>query len=277
MDRDLTRDEFQRFHDLIYALAGIHYPVAKITLLSNRIRKRLGATGAATFAAYLQKLQNRGDPEVQEFLDSVTTNETYFFRCERHWNFFRDWVRQVSAAASRRQGELRIWSAAASTGAEACTATIVLHQVLGEELFRRPIKILGTDLSEKVLAEARRATYRAYALTQTAPKLRDSYFEKQGDDFVFDRRLARLIEYRRHNLMEPAPWRDVDFLFLRNVMIYFDEPSKVRVLGHAEQAMRPEAYLLVGESESLLNFHHGFRYVSPSVFQKGAAKSPVAR
>ena len=97
MDRELNRDEFQRFHDLIYRIAGIHYPVEKLELLTNRIRKRLRASGTATYEAYLTRLQQREQgAELQAFLDSVTTNETCFFRCQRHWDWFRQRLEQLN-------------------------------------------------------------------------------------------------------------------------------------------------------------------------------------
>ena len=271
MDRDLTPSEFSRFHDLIYDLAGIHYPDAKTTLLSNRIRKRLEVTGVTTYDTYLQALRSN-DAEVQQFLDSITTNETYFFRCERHWNFFRDWAKErIDTAGSNREG-FRIWSAAASNGAEAYSIVITLHQLLGERFHSMPIEILGTDLSETILREARQASYRPYALSQTPPDVQAKYFTKNADgDLQFDRQLASVVKFERHNLMDPLPPdRPFDFVFLRNVMIYFDEPSKMKVLNHACNVMHPDGYLVVGESESLLNIKMPFEYVSPSVFHKPA-------
>ncbi|MFO1077850.1 MAG: protein-glutamate O-methyltransferase CheR [Planctomycetota bacterium] len=272
MDRDLTEAEFQRFHDLIYSLTGIHYPATKTTLLSNRLRKRLAASNTPSFEAYLRRLQNPRDPEVQTFLDTITTNETYFFRCQRHWDFFRTWAEaRKNSEAVRREG-FRIWSAAASTGAEAYTIAIVLHQLLGSEFGGVPVEIFGTDLSEKVLAEARAASFRSYALSQTPADVVTRYFRKtDAETFQFEPKLARVVTFQRHNLMEPLPGRrQFDFVFLRNVMIYFDEPSKKKVLGHAHDVLRPGGYLLVGESESLLNLEHPFTYVKPSTFQRPA-------
>lgn len=279
MERDLTEAEFQRFHDLIYTLAGIHYPKAKITLLSNRLRKRIEITKTGNYDAYLQRLQNPRDPEVQQFLDSITTNETYFFRCQRHWDFFRDWAKaRIADPATKREG-FRIWSAAASTGAEAFTITIVLQQLLGPDFGGVPVEVLGTDLSEKVLAEARNGTFRAYALSQTPPDVITKFFKKTGTEtYQIDPKLAKAVRFQRHNLMEPlADRRPFDFVFVRNVMIYFDEPSKKKVLGHAFDVLKPGGYLLVGESESLLNLQHRFTYVKPSIFQRPPTPVPVAK
>jgi chemotaxis protein methyltransferase CheR len=271
MERDLSQVEFKQFHDLIYQLAGIHYPNEKMALLSNRIRRRLRATRIATYEAYLAHLTGGRDPaEVQAFVDSITTNETYFFRCQRHWDFFREWAQQRAADPATRREGFRIWSAAASTGAEAFTIVIVLHQVLGQSWGSVPVEVLGTDLSSRILDEARTGIYRSYATAQTPPDVQKRYFTRvEGDDLQFDQKLAKVVRFQRHNLMDPLPGSpQFDFVFVRNVMIYFDIPSKERVLRNTFQVTRPGGYLMVGESESLMNVQQPFRYVKPSVFQK---------
>ncbi len=278
MDRDLTPDEFQRFHDLIYKVAGIHYPKEKIELLSNRIRKRVRAINCHSYDAYLQQLQQAGEStEQQAFLDSITTNETYFFRCQRHWDYFKSWVQQRHADPARRGQPLRIWSAAASTGAEAYTILIVLQQVLGPGFGGTQVEVLGTDLSMHVLAEARAGLYRNYALAQTAPDVVNKFFTRtEREQFEFDKNLRKLVRFQRHNLMEPLKVsQPFEFIFLRNVMIYFDQPSREKVLQHVFAVAQPGCPLIVGESESLLNTQHGFQYVKPSIFQKPVA--PLVR
>ena len=279
MQRDLNRDEFQRFHDLIYKIAGIHYPAEKIELLSNRIRKRLRATGTASYEDYLARIQGSGDKEQQAFLDSITTNETYFFRCQRHWDHFRSCLEQRRHDPVTRSAPIRIWSAAASNGAEAFTILIVLQQVLGVGFGGVRVELLGTDLSMQVLEEARRGVFRPYALTQTPPELVKQFFRQHGEEFVFDRNLAKLVQFQRHNLMEPLPGKhSFDFVFLRNVMIYFDGESRERVLANVFAVTQPGGHLIVGESESLLSIRHGFQYVKPSIFVKPAtAAAPKPR
>ena len=280
MDRDLIPTEFQRFHDLIYKLAGIHYPAEKMALLSNRIRRRLRATKVTTYDAYLQLVQGNTQPaEVQAFLDSITTNETYFFRCQRHWDFFREWATARAADPGTRREGFRIWSAAASSGAEAYTICIVLHQILGNNFGGVPVEILGTDLSASILEEARAGAYRAYAVAQTPPDVVKKYFTKQSaEELVFDRQLAKHVTFQRHNLMEPLMGaRSFDFVFLRNVMIYFDVPSKERVMRNAYAVTRPGGYLMVGESESLMNLEQPFTYVKPSIFHRKAEAATPSR
>lgn len=272
MDRDLTPGEFQRFHDRIYAITGIHYPNEKIELLGNRIRKRIRAIGETSYNSYLQKISSSNQSaELQAFLDSITTNETYFFRCQRHWDFFRNWLEEKKADPKTKQRGIRLWSAAASNGSEACTMLIVLHQVFGENFGGVPVQILGTDLSTDILKEAKQATFTPYAVAQTPPAVVNKYFQRNEEKtrYVFDRKLITNVRFTQHNLMQqlPAPEK-FDAVFLRNVMIYFDQASREKVLGHAFRSMRDGGLLLVGESESLLNVTHGFQYMKPSIFSK---------
>jgi chemotaxis protein methyltransferase CheR len=278
MERDLTRPEFDRYHDRIYQLAGIHYPAEKLELLSNRIRRRLRASKEPSYDAYLNRIQ-QDSKELQAFLDSITTNETYFFRCQRHWDHFREQLERRHADPLHKRDPLRIWSAAASTGAEACTILIVLQQVLGKGFGGVTVEVLGTDLSSQVLEEARQGVFRPYALAQTPPAIQQQFFARNDKgEFVFDRALFKHVQFHRHNLMEPmtAP-RPFDFVFLRNVMIYFDGKSRERVLQHVFAVTQPGGTLIVGESESLLSVKHGFQYVKPSIFVKPAgAVRPTA-
>lgn len=274
MERDLDASEFRSFHDLIHRLSGIHYPEDKVQLLGNRLRKRMKLRGITDYLQYLGYLQQRQHAtELQEFLDSITTNETYFFRCKRHWDLFAGWVREQAAAGAQ---SFRIWSAAASNGSEAYTILIVLEQVLGRDFGGRRVDVLATDLNHAVLEEAKTATYRPYALSQTPADVVAKWFEATADGrFRVCQRLAGIPRFRAHNLMEPMSGPPFDFVFLRNVMIYFDRESKERVLQHVHKALRPDGVLMVGESESLLNVGHQFRYVRPSWFVRTAA-TPTA-
>ncbi|MCY2958182.1 MAG: protein-glutamate O-methyltransferase CheR [Planctomycetota bacterium] len=278
MERDLDPEEFRLYHDLIHRLTGIHYPADKRSLLSNRLRRRLRATGQMQYLAYLAHIQMPSQHvELQDFLDSITTNETYFFRCPRHWELFKEWAKaQVGLPETKRHG-LRIWSAASSTGAEAYTILICLEQVLGEAFGGIRVEVLGTDLSQSVLTEARQGIYRPYALSQTPLEIQRRYFKQiDTEHFQIAPRLQPFITFKQHNLMNVLPNRTFDFVFLRNVMIYFDRPSKERVLGNMRSVLRPGGMLIVGESESLLNITHQLTYLHPSLFQEPLpVKAPV--
>ena len=180
----------------------------------------------------------------------------------------------MRAAAAAGARSFRLWSAAASNGAEACTILIVLEQVLGRGFGGRTVELLGTDVNEQVLAAARSACFRPYALAQTPPDVVRTWFRPvAGDRFEFDRRLLQCATFRQHNLLAPMTAPAFDFVFLHNVLLYFDAASKERALGHVHRALRPGGMLTVGESEHLLGVAHRFTYVRPSWFQKPAVAS----
>ena len=270
-DDELREADFAVCQKLIYKHTGIHYPYEKRKLLQNRLRKRMRVLRLASFADYLAHLRGAGArDELQQFLNVITTNETYFFRCQRHWDFFRSWIveRRPLLVGPRR---LRIWSAAASTGAEAYTMAIVLQQELGAAALAK-VEIVATDVNDAVLREAREGRFRGYAISQTEPEVVARWFRRTGDDhYQIDPRLQRMVQFRVHNLQQPMRGGPFDLVFLRNVMIYFDAKSKEHVLRHVHDVLVPDGYLLVGESESLLSLQHGFDYVRPSLFRRADA------
>ena len=279
MDRDLSPAEFERFRDLAYELAGISYPREKLALLSNRIKTRLRASHTATYDAYLTLLKSSaGTRELQGFLDAVTTNETYFYRCPRHWQLFREWAqRRLADGKARREG-LRIWSAASSNGAEAYTIAIVLRELLGANFGGVPAQILGTDLSQHILEEARAGQFTAHAVAQVPQVELARYFAKTGDEqFSVLPELQRVVKFAPHNLMQVLRGHPpFDCIFLRNVMIYFDPPTKQKVLENVHAVCKPGGILFVGEAESLIHLTQPFRYVAPSLFERPTAPATPA-
>lgn len=267
--KNLSDSTFKAFQTFIYDKAGIHYPDEKLGLLSNRIKTRLRRLKMDGYEGYLKILKaGQAVDELQQFLNAITTNETYFFRCEKHWDFFREWLRhKKEEGRGKRNKSLSIWSAAASNGSEAYSIVITLQEILGPDFDGYRIEILGTDLNDAVLEEARQAIYRPYALGQTPAQVQKRYFKKLSDDeFQFEPKLKRMVKFTTHNLKDPLNHARFDFIFLRNVMIYFDIPSKENVLSHMRKVLVPGGFLVVGESESLLNLNHQMTYIQPSIF-----------
>lgn len=270
MDRDLSPAEFERFRDLAYELAGISYPREKLALLSNRIKTRLRASHTATYDAYLTLLKSSaGTRELQGFLDAVTTNETYFYRCPRHWQLFREWAqRRLADGKARREG-LRIWSAASSNGAEAYTIAIVLRELLGANFGGVPVQILGTDLSQHILEEARAGQFTAHAVAQVPQVELARYFAKTGDEqFSVLPELQRVVKFAPHNLMQVLRGHPpFDCIFLRNVMIYFDAETKRQVIGRLVEQLAPGGHFIVGHSESLNGLTDRLKPVKPTIYR----------
>src|SRR5208282_3487477 len=210
-----------------------------------------------------------GETEMVNFIDAVSTNETYFFR---EGNHFSALAAAVLPELFRAHGRVRIWSAGCSTGEEVYTLRIVADQAAHAAGAREP-EIIGTDISTTVITRARRGIYRDRALRLVPPALLDTYFEATGDGAFQVRADARArVEFRVHNLFTDAPpWDGVQIIFCRNVMIYFDKPTQLKLVDEIfARALHPEGYLFIGHSESLSGFTKRFTYAS-------SLKAPIYR
>jgi chemotaxis protein methyltransferase CheR len=268
--RDLSPAEFAAFRDLVQRLTGIHHPGDKLPLLSERVRRRLRATGEPDYASYLERVQQDGaGGEMQQLVDAVVTNETCFLRCARHWELVSAWAAAQAQRPEVQRRGLRIWSAATSTGAEAFSVLIALEQALGEGFGGLRVEVLGTDVSAAALAQARAGRYGERALRELPPAVRQRWFTPAGDgEFQFAERLLPFARFELHNLMAPLQGRAFDLVLLRNVLIYFDRAAKARALLHASAALPPGGRLLIGECESLLDVDHGLVRVERSLYAK---------
>lgn len=252
----LTPEQFAAFQAFIYSVAGIRIQDGKITLLSNRIRRRLRETGITTFDDYYRRLVGRQLPgELEQFIDVVTTNETHFFRTASHFDWFAgpfldDLIARADAADHPRS--LRVWSAACSTGEEPYSLAICLAENAAR-LTGWQVSILGTDISETVLAVARRASYPERSLEQVDAARRGRHFvpSADGTEWTLKPAVARPCVFRRHNLLEPMRDGPFDCIFVRNVMIYFDRESKQKAVEHLVDALAPGGYLVVGPADGI--------------------------
>ena len=271
--QELTSHEFKKFQEFIYTASGIRIPDTKRTLLSNRIRRRLKAGDFDDFASYYQHLTSgTGRDELEGFLDAVTTNETFFFRTEKHFEWFRtDFITDVAQRARRgeRPRTLRIWSAACSTGEEPYSLAICLAE---NQLRLRgwTLEIVGTDISEQVLQTAREASYGERSLEKVSDTQRRRYLRHSKEDQRWQVRPAvrELVHFQSHNLMKPLNLPPFDCVFIRNVLIYFDRESKRKVVENIVKSMADGAYLVVGPSEGIFDMLGMLQKRSPSVYQK---------
>jgi chemotaxis protein methyltransferase CheR len=252
----LSPSQFNRFRDFIYRQSGIRMDATKVTLVSNRIRRRLRAGAFTDFDAYYAHLTSRaGSGELEQFLDAVTTNETHFFRTPAHFEWFKgDFLTEtiLNQRKSARALALRVWSAACSTGEEPYSLAIcVVENSL--RLKNWKVSIVGTDISEAVLKEARLGVYRERSLEVVSPVQLKRYFDAQSDGTSWRVKpsVRELVEFRRHNLMGPLHMAPFDCIFIRNVLIYFDRESKQAVIRNLIGALARGGYLVVGPSEGI--------------------------
>ena len=269
----LSPREFDQFRTLIFQLCGIRVAENKVTLLSNRLRRRVKATGVADFQAYLDLLRSAsGHEELDGFLNAVTTNETSFFRTAMHFDWLRagfvDELRERARVGSHPRS-LRVWSAACSSGEEPYT----IAMCLAENRFKLAdwkIEVHGTDISEDSLAKARAAIYGSQVAEEVPEKLQARYFTHKADSEAGEVKppLKELVTVFRHNLMEPNPRRDYDCIFIRNVLIYFDRQSKQVVIDHLVNSLADGGYLVVGPSEGIFDMLGMLQKKSTFLYQK---------
>jgi chemotaxis protein methyltransferase CheR len=261
---------FEKFRALIYEKTGIHMRDGKQILIANRLRKRLAARGLTTYEQYYSLLlDGRHGSEMTDFVDSVTTNETYFYREGHH---FEALAASVLPELFRKRSRVRIWSAGCSSGEEAYTLRIVADRA-ARAAGATPPEIVGTDISTTVIERARAGIYRDRALRLVPPEILDSCFiDLGGGSFQVRPEIRARVDYRVHNLFaDPAPWETTDVIFCRNVMIYFDKATQARLVdGIFARALHPDGYLFIGHSESLSGFTTRFVYTA-------SMKAPVYR
>ena len=254
----LTSAEFHRFHDMILREAGINLNHSKRVLVESRLARRLRILDYRTYGQYLTFLEGQplNSPEWQEMINCITTNKTDFFRENHHFDFLRNRV-LPEARARAAQGEskqLRIWSAACSTGEEPYSIAITTREAFGADR-SWDVKILASDIDTHVLAIGEAGIFDAERLGSLPDPIKRRYFlrRKQDGALMAKEDLKNLIRFRRINFIDPAwPIRTVfDVIFCRNVIIYFNRATQERLFERLVQYLKPTGYLLVGHSENL--------------------------
>jgi chemotaxis protein methyltransferase CheR len=257
--------DFDRVRQLIYQHAGISLHAGKQAMVYSRLSRRLRETSQRSFSQYLQSLESLSPshPEWQEFVNCLTTNLTSFFREEHHFQML------ASELKARAGQSVRIWCNAASTGEEPYS----LAMTCAENMPSGTVKIMASDIDTKVLATAGRGVYSADARGLSPERLRAHFLRGKGANSGSIRvkpELARMIEFRTHNLME-ARWQlgePFDIVFCRNVMIYFDAPTQRRVLERIHGVMKPKSLLFVGHSENFTESKDLFRLRGKTVYER---------
>ncbi len=255
--QEVTDAQLSRYADLIYRHTGIRISPKKKTLLSNRLRRRLRETGISDFDAYYKTLAklNLDDPEWDAFLQEITTHETFLFRDESQWEWFRDqFLPGITSAARRgdRDRSLRIWSAASSTGDEAYTiACVIANTIVNYRQWK--IDILGTDIGIEALEKAKQAHFSERAMRLVPADLKRRWFKQVPGEPLWEPSpaLRTMVRFKQHNLMEPLREGVFDLVFVKNVLIYFDGESKQRVVKNIQSVMKPGAMLVTGAAEGI--------------------------
>lgn len=269
----LTAEEFGKFADLIYNESGIFLKETKLTLLSNRLRKRLQKLNMNEFSDYFSYLQRisgeEKKKEYEDLIDVVSTNETYFFRNERHFEAFSEYCLS-ELVKTKKDKNLRIWSAACSTGEEPYTIAICLKEKM--HLFPGwNIKIIATDIAPTVLDYARIGEYSGRRIEKVPRHLLLKYFTPKREDkstFIINEDLRSMVELSYLNFFKSPFPKNIDVIFCRNVMIYFDKIHQKRLIKDFYNVINKNGFLFIGHSETLHSISEDFTY-------KKVMESPV--
>jgi chemotaxis protein methyltransferase CheR len=247
-----SRRDFEAIRDMIYSQAGIVLPPGKSTLVYSRIAPLVRESNSATFKAYIDRIQ-RDPVECRRAVCALTTNHTFFWREPHHFEFFREHVRPGLVDRLSRGGAVRIWSAGSSSGEEIYSLVMTLLGTDPREsrmILDSDLAILASDLADHALAKARAAQYDVEAVEPLPPELRKRWVQINNGVATIAPEAAQLVRFRTLNLHGPWPIkRQFDVIFCRNVMIYFDQPTREKLIDRFVDQLVPNGHLFIGHSE----------------------------
>ncbi len=267
----IQEKEFRVFADYIKENYGIHFKDEKKTLVEGRLNRVLASMNMKNFTEYINHVKcDKTGKAASLMLDRITTNYTYFMREPEHFHFLKDTVLPYLIETIKDK-DLRIWSAACSTGEEPYTLAMVIDEFFESGDKEWDTKILATDISEKALSDARAGIYGIEKIADLPYLWRERYFETFNPvQCAVTRRIKDQVIFRNINLMNIAyPFRKkMHVIFCRNVMIYFDTEGKNNLIKRLYDITVPGGYLFIGHSESLSRNIAGYKYVLPAVYRK---------
>jgi two-component system CheB/CheR fusion protein len=248
---------------------GFDFSGYKRATLERRIRKRMSEVGIVDYDSYEDYLE-ANPREFAELFNTILINVTGFFRDEDAWDYLASEIVPRVIEEVPEEEQIRVWSAGCASGEEAYTIAIVLLEAMGEEAFKRRVKIYATDIDEEALAEARAAVYPQEALKDVPPELVERYFVENGRGLAFRPDLRRSVIFGRNELLQDAPISRIDLLICRNVLMYFTVEAQTRILSQLNFALRERGYLFLGKSEMLVRHSEYFKPVDVKrrVFQR---------
>jgi len=265
-DYEITDKEFLLFQKLIYDKAGITIADTKKGLIQGRLTKRLRHFELSSFHDYYDLVHSENNNmEMQVLIDLLTTNETYFYREQKHFDFIND----IITAGKLSSNSLNIWSAACSSGEEPYSLAMLLADKLG---IQANWNILATDLNRQILDNALRGLYPITEIEKIPKKYLHAYClqgtGKYSDYFLIDKSIKEKIDYQQLNLNQN--WhipKSFDLILLRNVMIYFNKKTRQQLVERVANILKPDGYLFISHSETLSRVSDRFKIVQPGVYQ----------
>lgn len=266
---ELDHYSLKKILSLIHSCTGISMGENKKTMIQGRLRPRMRDLGFSSFGQYLDYIKSNQE-EIQGFIDLLTTNETYFFRTPRVWDFFcKEYLPQW---VDKNPGKImKVWSGASSSGEEAHTIAICCEEQKQKSATFN-YQINATDISSEVLGIGAQGYYSGRSISmfmQTRKNLFDKYMIQSNEGYLVRSDLRSRIQFSSHNLFLAHPERHLyDIIFLRNVLIYFHPKDQEKVLRNVSRNLKDGGVLIIGESESLSNLEVPFCYQSPLIYRK---------
>lgn len=272
----LTDKEFNDIRKIVYDNFGINLTDQKRSLVVGRLLKLLKSYGLNSFQEYFDYIKSDTSGRAMgELINRISTNHTFFFREKEHFDFFKN-IALPEIESRQKKGfknDLRIWCAGCSYGDEPYTYIIVMLEYFKAKYSLWDAGLLATDISEPALSAAQKGIYSNERIRLVPPELKHKYFQKiQEDEWAVSDRLKSEITFRRLNLMNPSfPFKkQFDIISCRNVMIYFDQPTRDALVKKFYEHTTPGGYLFIGHSETLRSDSCPYEYIKPAIYRKGA-------
>ncbi len=263
----ISENDFVRLTDFIIQNYGINLKQKKV-LIEGRLSNYITSLGYPSFTEYVDYIiSSKKASDIEMLLNKVTTNHTYFMREEAHFAFFNDTILPYIEKTCTSKS-IGIWSAGCSSGEEPYTLSIIM-----KEYFKgKPgwdTRLLATDISQNALGKATTGFYKEDSIKAMPPQWISTYFTKKDDGYQVTPDLRKNVIFKTFNLMDPIKWKmKFDVIFCRNVMIYFDKPTKNALVNRYYDALNPGGYLLIGHSETIDKNDSKFEYIMPATYRK---------
>jgi chemotaxis protein methyltransferase CheR len=265
----LSESNFEVLRDFIYNYCGIYFHTGRKYFLESRLTRRMEVRGLKDYGDYYKLLRSgaEGPGEIRQLLIEITTNETCFFRNTQQIAALERQIFPEIVEAKKKIGfrKLRIWSAGSSSGEEAYTFAMILNEKRASLLKDWTIEIVGTDISDKVLAQAKEGAYNNYSVRNMTEFYRKKYFrEEPAGTFNISPEIKKMVSFSNLNLFEDSRMvfmKSFDIIICSNVLIYFDAPAKTKIVQHFYNNLQPYGYFFLGQSESLHSINDKFKTV----------------
>jgi chemotaxis protein methyltransferase CheR len=267
-DQKLSPQAFIEWRKYIYDLCGIYFQDNKKYLLESRLQKRIKHLSIDSFEKYLSYLKTdpKREEEKKQLFEAITINETYFFRNQPQLDALVSQI--VPELLDNKYGgfqKIRIWSAASSSGEEAYSVAMMLNEMVLPKYPKLNIEIIGTDINYAVIETAKKGVFKEYSVRNTPPIYLKKYFEKVDNTYVINPKIKSMVNFKILNLYDDNEIRTIgksDVIFCANVLIYFDQESKIKVVNNLYNNLNPNGYLFIGYSETLHGISKAFKLVS---------------